>query len=760
MVREVTFDRKSLIIDGERKLIFSGAMHYYRLPSPELWRHRLRRMKDMGLDTVDLYFYWAYHSPREGEYDFSGFRDVDLLMDMVEEEGLYLMARPGPYICSEVDGGGFPGWLLNKDLNFRCKRDGKFEYDAEYMRSVREWYEQIVPRIARRKNLILFQIENEYHWLPTPKGVLLKSQKALQKRMGPTALLDLAMRRPIRAAMLAAQKRAMKRPDHCQSNRYFKELYEMAREMGIKVPIFHNDVEGAMHRFVDVDVVGIDDYPIKTFNVDWHNRPHVFASLDIIEEGHAAHGKDCPVLIGETQGGWFDPWGAMGHAANRRRLGPESLDITIKTCLSQGAAVISTFMACGGTTWGYVGSPDVYSSYDFSAPITEGGRPSARSKALKKVIEFARRHEREILESVPGPPLCELSPQLYCKARKAPTGSRFLYFRNCTRDAQRVKIGDKRMSVAPSAMTVVKVDERNEILDTLAPATDTAEFVFPPTEIPRLSGWRFGWARSPIDVDFDDSAWLEVPPGEKMDMDAAGVHYGFIWYRARLEKRMTSFKIDARHCWAAYLNGVLIHAHDNHKNRLGTGDDMAETVTVNVPLGLFRDAENVLTILVESLGHNKGFLEDLHQKRGIVSFKAKDAPGFRVRGGLFHDREGMTPHVDFSKVELRHEKDVKAPHQWPADRHGIGVYRTIFILDLEGPDSPPLSLDIPRSSEKALVYINGWLVGRYWGSVGPQKLFYLPAGLLNWKGENELAIALWRWEEPGLLGGVHLEMHP
>ena len=106
---EVNFDRKSLLVDGKRKFIFSGSLHYYRHPSAEVWRDRLRKIKALGMNAVDIYFYWSYHSPAEGQYDFSGPRDVDRLLDLIEEEGLYLIARPGPYICSEVDGGGFPG---------------------------------------------------------------------------------------------------------------------------------------------------------------------------------------------------------------------------------------------------------------------------------------------------------------------------------------------------------------------------------------------------------------------------------------------------------------------------------------------------------------------------------------------------------------------------------------------------------------------------------------------------------------------------
>jgi len=761
MPPEITFDRKSLKIDGERKIIISGSMHYYRLPSKELWRHRLARLKEMGVNCVDIYFYWGYHSPEPGVYDFSDMRDVDALMDMIEEEGLWLMARPGPYICSEIDGGGFPAWMLARDdMSYRCKKGGKFDYDEEYMKYVREWFEQIVPKIAKRENLLLFQIENEYNFVHPP-AFAWKLQKQLLKIFGPNMLFNLQMLGPARALMKMAQKRSMKSKDHVQSNRYMKELYSMSRELGITAPIFHNDIEAAMQRFVDVDIVGIDDYPVKTFEIDWHDRGHVFSGLDVLEEGHAAHGVECPILLGELQGGWFDGWGMQGYEFNRRRLGPEAMDITLKTALSQGASIINVFMAAGGTTWGYTGSPDVYTSFDYGAPITEGGRPSARSKAMKSFIEFAMAHEKDLVESVPGPPGCSLSPGLHCFARHALSGRRYLFVRNMTKEAQAMNVGAQRISLSPTTMTILAVEEDDTISDRCDPATDTSGYVFPETQVPELNPWKFGMVSRPLDPEYDDSGWKKLSAEGPLDIDTAGLHYGYVWYRGRLREKIGSFRLDARHCWAAYLNGELLAAYGNHNNRLGAGDDMADTIKVKVPDSYYRDGDNVLVILVESLGHTKGFLEDLHQRRGIVSIDTGDAVSeWCVRGGLLEGESGMTPRVDFGSIEVNFEEEVTVPHKWPSGRQGVGLYQTTFTLDLDGPDDPPVGLHIPEGAEKMNIYLNGWLVGRLWASEGPQDLFYLPAGLLNEKGENHLAIAVWRWEAAAHLGRAHLELHP
>src|SRR5919202_4762131 len=128
----VTYDRYSLKVDGQRIFLWGGEFHYFRLPSPSLWRDVLEKIKAAGFNGVSLYFSWAYHSPAPGVYDFSGVRDVDLLLRMTEELGLYVVARPGPYINAETSGGGFPAWL--KQVPGRARSS-----DPHYTAAYREW---------------------------------------------------------------------------------------------------------------------------------------------------------------------------------------------------------------------------------------------------------------------------------------------------------------------------------------------------------------------------------------------------------------------------------------------------------------------------------------------------------------------------------------------------------------------------------------------------------------------------------------------
>jgi beta-galactosidase GanA len=156
----VTYDHYSLKIDGRRVLLRAAEFHYFRLPSPDLWRDILEKYRAAGFNAVSLYFDWAYHSPEPGRYDFTGVRDVDRLLRTAEQSGLYVIARPGPYINAETTGGGFPGWLKNVPGRARSSAPG---YTAAY----RDWLGHIdriiAPhQITRGGSVVLYNAENEY----------------------------------------------------------------------------------------------------------------------------------------------------------------------------------------------------------------------------------------------------------------------------------------------------------------------------------------------------------------------------------------------------------------------------------------------------------------------------------------------------------------------------------------------------------------------------------------------------------------------
>ena len=101
-------DASSLRIGGQSEIILCASLFYFRIPRAS-WRERLEQVKAFGYNAIDVYFPWNYHERQEGSWDFEGERNVEAFLQQAAEAGLWVVARPGPYICSEWDGGSLPG---------------------------------------------------------------------------------------------------------------------------------------------------------------------------------------------------------------------------------------------------------------------------------------------------------------------------------------------------------------------------------------------------------------------------------------------------------------------------------------------------------------------------------------------------------------------------------------------------------------------------------------------------------------------------
>ena len=107
----VTWDEYSLFVHGERVVIFSGEVHPFRLPVPSLYLDVFQKIKALGFNTVSFYVDWALLEGKPGKFRADGIFDLEPFFEAATKAGIYLLARPGPYINAEVSGGGFPGWL-------------------------------------------------------------------------------------------------------------------------------------------------------------------------------------------------------------------------------------------------------------------------------------------------------------------------------------------------------------------------------------------------------------------------------------------------------------------------------------------------------------------------------------------------------------------------------------------------------------------------------------------------------------------------
>ena len=146
-------------LDGKPFRILSGAMHYFRI-CPEYWEDRMQKLKSCGFNTLETYCCWNLHERKEGTFDFSGRLDLVKYIETAQKLGLYVILRPGPYICAEWDFGGLPAWLLRDDIPLRCN-------DERFLRKLRPYllkvFELARPLLCTNGGPILaMQVENEY----------------------------------------------------------------------------------------------------------------------------------------------------------------------------------------------------------------------------------------------------------------------------------------------------------------------------------------------------------------------------------------------------------------------------------------------------------------------------------------------------------------------------------------------------------------------------------------------------------------------
>ena len=313
----VSYDQYSMLIGGKRVYVTAGEFDPWRTPSPSLWLDDLQKMKADGYDAVTVYFDWDYHSPAPGVYDFSGVRDMNEFLNMAQQAGLYVIARPGPYINAETDGGGIPSWVLTAPNGYRTDTQ-------PYLSAAQQWLSEIDPIIAAHQvtkggDVIAYQVENEYATQGT-----------------------------------AAQQ-------------YMQDLENQARSDGIDVPATFNICCGAM-TFTSglgaVDISGTDNYPLgfDCANTNNFGQPYGYPSF-----------SDEPVYLPEFQGGSFDGWGGAGYDACYTMTGPSFENVYYKNNIAQGATMQSYYMGVGGTNWGWLPAPQVYTSYDYGAAIRETG---------------------------------------------------------------------------------------------------------------------------------------------------------------------------------------------------------------------------------------------------------------------------------------------------------------------------------------------------------------------------------------------------
>ena len=325
----MTWDKYSLFVRGERVLFYSGEFHPFRLPVPSLWLDVFQKIKSLGYTGVSFYVDWALVEGQPGQFRAEGIFALEPFFDAAKQAGIYLLARPGPYINAEVSGGGFPGWLQRIEGTLRTNDSDFLAATDNYMRNVNTIIAK--AQITNGGPVILYQPENEY------------------ANVGGDIVFP--------------------------NGPYFAYVEKQARDAGIVVPFINNDASpkgifAPGNGTGSVDIYGHDSYPL---GFDCQN-PTVWPDDKLPTNFRTLHEQQSPLTpysLVEFQGGSFDPWGGAGFRKCSQLVNEEFERVFYKNDFSFGVTIINYYMTFGGTNWGNLGHPGGYTSYDYGAVIKE-----------------------------------------------------------------------------------------------------------------------------------------------------------------------------------------------------------------------------------------------------------------------------------------------------------------------------------------------------------------------------------------------------
>ncbi|MGM1016657.1 MAG: glycoside hydrolase family 35 protein [Actinomycetota bacterium] len=327
--------------DGQPHRILSGAIHYFRV-HPDLWRDRVRKARSLGLNTIETYVAWNAHEPRRGEWDATGWNDLGRFLDIIAEEGMDAIVRPGPYICAEWHNGGLPVWLTGTPGTVLRSSDPQYlEAVTGYLRRV---YEIVRPRqIDGGGPVVLVQIENEYGAYGTDTA-------------------------------------------------YLEALVEVTRDAGITVPLTSVDQPTD-------DMLAAGTLPDLLTTGSFGSR-----SVERLETLRR-HQPTGPLMCSEFWDGWFDWWGGVHHRTDPSQAAAE-LDALLATGASVNLYMFhggTNFALTNGANDKGRYLP-ITTSYDYDAPLDEAGELTEKFFAFREVIgKYAPLPDLEPAPADPSP---------------------------------------------------------------------------------------------------------------------------------------------------------------------------------------------------------------------------------------------------------------------------------------------------------------------------------------------------------------------
>ena len=329
--RTFKIEGDQFLMDGKPFRYISGSFHYFR-QLPSQWENTLKKMANGGLNTVQTYVAWNIHEPHKGQYNFDGIANLDNFLTLCEKLNLYVILRPGPFICAEWEFGGLPYWLYReKDLGVLRSSD------PVYMKHVSEWFAYLYQNIIKKHmyfnggNIIMVQLENEY-------GAYYSCDKD-----------------------------------------YLQQLADLAHKyLGEQTVLFTVDNN---YQFM-VKCGTLPD--VAHVGIDFGTGVDVSGPMQLMDK-YNGHG---PYINPEFYTGWMDHWGEAHHMVAASDIARD-----LQTQLDNGFSV-NFYMYFGGTNFGFMngatGDRLIYlampTSYDYDAPLNEAGDMTYKYEVLRETI--------------------------------------------------------------------------------------------------------------------------------------------------------------------------------------------------------------------------------------------------------------------------------------------------------------------------------------------------------------------------------------
>lgn len=314
---------KTFLLDGKPFLIKAAEMHYTRIPA-EYWEHRIQMCKALGMNTICIYAFWNIHEQKEGVFDFKGQNDIAAFCRLAQKHGMYIMLRPGPYVCSEWEMGGLPWWLLKKkDIKLRTNDTYFLERTKLFMNEIGKELADL--QVSRGGNIIMVQVENEYGAYATDKE-------------------------------------------------YIANIRDIVKGAGFTdVPLFQCDWSSTFQRN------GLDDL---VWTINFGTGANIDAQFKKLQEAR----PNAPLMCSEFWSGWFDHWGRKHETRDAETMVSgikDMLDrhISFSLYMTHGG---TTFGHWGGANSPAYSA--MCSSYDYDAPISEVGWATPKYYKLREMM--------------------------------------------------------------------------------------------------------------------------------------------------------------------------------------------------------------------------------------------------------------------------------------------------------------------------------------------------------------------------------------